>query len=174
MVSSYISVASCQTHELRFCVTFILAMKVRLLFIGQNPSNLVLFLVQELPAQPTHQLPAPDAYLKINPTAKEVGKLKDWWGKVQASHGIQRLQRLGGCKDFVPIVWQGLVWLWLWMNGFTNASHVGLRSAMSRWSSGWSNFHQSSHRNISYMIWHIWLLDLKWQMSNARHISSTV
>ena len=32
---------------------------------------------QELPSQPVHQLPAPDAYLKSIPTAKEVGKLKD-------------------------------------------------------------------------------------------------
>ena len=33
-----------------------------------------------------------------------------------------------------------------------NASHVGLRSDMSRSSSGWFNLHQSSHCNISYMI----------------------
>ena len=76
MVASYISIASNQRPELRFCMTSILAMKVLLFILGQKRSNLVLFLVQELPAQPTHQLPAPDAYLKI-PTAKEVGKLKD-------------------------------------------------------------------------------------------------
>eukprot|EP00434_Breviolum_minutum_P002002 symbB.v1.2.001768.t1/scaffold95.1/size600632/16 len=77
---------------------------------------------KELPAQPTHQLPAPDAYLKINPTAKEVGKLKElreFWGnktskgfagpglagsrlsKVEAQATLQRLLIAGGDLDEV-------------------------------------------------------------------------
>lgn len=77
---------------------------------------------EELPSQPVHQLPAPDAYLKSIPTAKEVGKLKElreFWGnksskgfagpglagsrlsKVEAQATLQRLLIAGGDLDEV-------------------------------------------------------------------------